>query len=199
MCTLRAGRANRALANSKLQIQDSRLKDSKQNGRPQRADGRKEEREEQLPGFCYVGCLRALVPLNDFEFNAITFLERLIAVGGDGRIVHEHIGAVVPADKSVPFRVIKPFHLTSHFQLSLPPSDPEVEPLRAPVPAARRESIKRPKGVNKKSSGRSLQDHPPEPVDQDAVINQHNHCADGESWPGDAQAGNFLAPMAHAG
>src|SRR3974390_696718 len=57
-----------------------------------------------------VCCLRSLLTLNDLELDGVAFLEALVAGGGDGTIVNEHIGAAIASDESVSLCIVKPLH-----------------------------------------------------------------------------------------
>jgi hypothetical protein len=57
--------------------------------------------------------LRPLLALYDVELHIVTFLEALISIHLDRAVVNEHIGPVVPANKTIPFCVIEPLHFAS--------------------------------------------------------------------------------------
>ena len=65
--------------------------------------------------FRNVCCLRTLGPLNNFKFHGIAFLECSITIAGYGRIVHEHIRAIIAPYETVALGIIEPFHCTLHF------------------------------------------------------------------------------------
>src|SRR5438876_9533679 len=46
-------------------------------------------------GFGYVFGLRAFLSLHDLEFHGVTLLQALVALGLDGAVVNEDVGAVV--------------------------------------------------------------------------------------------------------
>jgi hypothetical protein len=55
-------------------------------------------------------CLPALGALDDVELNALTFLKRTEAVRLDGGVMHEHVIAILTADKSEALGIVKPFY-----------------------------------------------------------------------------------------
>src|SRR2546422_7233179 len=54
--------------------------------------------------------LPALRSFGDFELYTLAFLQAAEAACLDGREVYENIFATLPADKAVPFRVVKPLY-----------------------------------------------------------------------------------------
>ena len=62
--------------------------------------------------FCDVAGLGPFLALDDLKFNFVTFLQALIPLGGDGRVVNENIGSTIAADKTEPLSVVKSFNGT---------------------------------------------------------------------------------------
>lgn len=63
-------------------------------------------------------CLRAAFALDDFEFDHLILVERLVAFALDARVVNEHVAAAVRSlDETVALRCIEPFDLALHFRL----------------------------------------------------------------------------------
>lgn len=56
--------------------------------------------------------LRALLSLNNVEFYLVAFFEALVSVYLYGAVVYKNVRSIVASDKSVPFRVVKPLHLS---------------------------------------------------------------------------------------
>ncbi len=71
---------------------------------------------EALRALIHVRGLWTLLPLCDFEFHFIAFLQALIALGGDGAVVNKNVGPIGTSDESVPLRVIEPLDCAFHFQ-----------------------------------------------------------------------------------
>jgi len=68
--------------------------------------------------------LRTAGSLNHFEFDALTFVQRLVAVADDRAEVHEYIMADFRFDKAEAFLRVEPFYFsllhedfTSHFPI----------------------------------------------------------------------------------
>ena len=55
--------------------------------------------------------LRSLISLDDVELYIVTFLQTLIPVRLNRRVVYEHIGTIFPSDESESFRIVEPLHL----------------------------------------------------------------------------------------
>jgi hypothetical protein len=64
-----------------------------------------------FPGPDYLIRLRPLLALNDVEFHVIALLQALVSIHLNRAVVDEHIRPVVPADKTVAFRIVEPLHL----------------------------------------------------------------------------------------
>jgi hypothetical protein len=62
-----------------------------------------------------IGGLGTFGPLDDLEFDGISFLQRAVAIAHDGGVVNKYIWSVISPDKSVAFRVIKPLNVSLHF------------------------------------------------------------------------------------
>lgn len=60
----------------------------------------------------YILSLGAFLPLDNFEFNIIAFLEAFVAFRLDGTVVDEHIRAVIATDEAEALCVIEPFDFT---------------------------------------------------------------------------------------
>src|SRR5581483_524803 len=70
----------------------------------------------------YVRCLGAFLPLRNFEFDLIAFLQALIAFGTNCAVVNKYIGPVFPPDESITFCVVKPLYCAFHtIHLPAPP------------------------------------------------------------------------------
>src|SRR5690606_21935563 len=62
-------------------------------------------------GGLYAGGLGPLRSLRDFVADALAFLQGAEALGCNGRIVHEHVGAaVLGGDEAEPLGVVEPLH-----------------------------------------------------------------------------------------
>lgn len=59
---------------------------------------------------CDVFGLWTLLPLGDLELHHVTFLERLIPLALDGRIMNKHIGPGVLSDETIALGIAEPFH-----------------------------------------------------------------------------------------
>ena len=66
--------------------------------------------------------LRSFLALNDVELYFVAFLQGLIAVQLDRRVMNEDIRPVVTSDESVALGVIEPLDLTFELSHRLPPS-----------------------------------------------------------------------------
>ena len=55
--------------------------------------------------------LRPFISLDDVEFYVVTFLQALIPVRLNRRVVYEHIGTIFPPDESESFRIVEPLYL----------------------------------------------------------------------------------------
>jgi len=64
--------------------------------------------------FRHVRRLGSFRSLHDLELHRISFLQCPVSLADDRRIMYEHIGAVVPPDESIPFRIVKPFNCSLH-------------------------------------------------------------------------------------
>ena len=62
----------------------------------------------------YVHSLFAFGAVADFEFDCLTFVERLETIRYDTREVNEDFFAVLTRNESVAFLAIEPFYLTCH-------------------------------------------------------------------------------------
>ena len=69
----------------------------------------------------HVLSLRAFLTLDDFKLYIVTLLKALVTIRLDRAVVHKHIRAVVPADKTEALRVVKPFHFTFNSRHVLAP------------------------------------------------------------------------------
>jgi hypothetical protein len=66
------------------------------------------------PDFFDVLRLESFGALHYLKLHQLIFLECPKAVFLDGAVMHEDIGAVFPGNKSKPFGIIEPLHLTLH-------------------------------------------------------------------------------------
>ena len=67
----------------------------------------------------YACCRQAFRTLRDCKLNTLPFVERLVPVGLDGRIVNEHIVATFPGDKPVALRRVEPLNSSCFSQCFL--------------------------------------------------------------------------------
>ncbi len=67
----------------------------------------------------YAGCSQAFRTLRDGKLNTLSFVERLVSVGLDGRVVNEHIVATFPGDEPVALRRVKPLNSSCFSQCFL--------------------------------------------------------------------------------
>jgi hypothetical protein len=58
--------------------------------------------------------LRSFLALHNLELHRVAFLQALVAFAGDGAVVNEHIGSIVPSNEPISFGIIEPLH--SSFQ-----------------------------------------------------------------------------------
>jgi hypothetical protein len=58
----------------------------------------------------YVLGLETLGTLHDVELHCLAFLQAAEAIRLNGRKMHEHVFAILPADEAVSFGVVKPLH-----------------------------------------------------------------------------------------
>jgi len=65
--------------------------------------------------FHYVLGLIALGTLDHLKLHCLVFIQGAEALALDGAVMHEDIGAVIPADEAKTFGIIKPFYRTSFF------------------------------------------------------------------------------------
>jgi hypothetical protein len=65
--------------------------------------------------FHYVLGLVALGTLDYLKLHCLVFIQGAEALALDGAVMHEDIGAVIPADEAKTFGIIKPFYRTSFF------------------------------------------------------------------------------------
>jgi hypothetical protein len=72
------------------------------------------ERLSSLGQLGYAVGLRAFLTLYDFKLNLIAFLKTLVTFRLYGAVVNEHIGAVILADESETFGVVKPLDCASN-------------------------------------------------------------------------------------
>jgi hypothetical protein len=59
-----------------------------------------------------VAGLRALLALDDLEFDVVAFLQAFVAFRTDGTVVNENIGTVITSDETEPLGIIEPLDLT---------------------------------------------------------------------------------------
>ena len=62
-----------------------------------------------------VRCLETLGSLGDFEFNGLTFVQRLVAIGLNGREVNENIFAGLALNESESLCSIEPLYCSLFF------------------------------------------------------------------------------------
>ena len=67
-------------------------------------------------------CLRALLALDNVEFDLIAFFERFVSVQLDRRVVDEYVWPVFASDESVTLGVVKPLDFTFVLSHRLLPS-----------------------------------------------------------------------------
>jgi hypothetical protein len=76
-----------------------------------------------FPNSSYGIGLRALLSLDDVEFDLVTLLEALVSIELNRAVVNKHVGAVVPANKTITLRVVEPLDFAfvlSHEPVDLP-------------------------------------------------------------------------------
>ncbi len=61
-----------------------------------------------LRNFGHIGRLRPLLSLDNLKLHLIPFLQALVALGGDGAVVNEHIRSIVSAKESISLGIVKP-------------------------------------------------------------------------------------------
>jgi len=71
----------------------------------------------------HVLCLKAFWAFGDIELYGLAFLQAAETAALDGREMYENVFAILPADKAVAFRVVKPlhcslFHCSAYFYLN---------------------------------------------------------------------------------
>ena len=67
--------------------------------------------------------LRALLSLDDVEFDLVTLLEALVSIELNRAVVNKHIRAVIPTNKPITLRVVEPLDFAfvlSHEPVDLP-------------------------------------------------------------------------------
>jgi hypothetical protein len=69
--------------------------------------------EERLGKLYDVSGLRAFLPLDDFEFHLIAFLQALVALGIDSAVVNENIRTIIAPNESEPFGIVEPLDRSS--------------------------------------------------------------------------------------
>lgn len=65
----------------------------------------------------YVLSLQTLWAFGHFEFNAVTFIERLESPALNGAVMYEYIITGITADKTIAFVVVKPLYGSLFFHL----------------------------------------------------------------------------------
>jgi hypothetical protein len=78
-----------------------------------------DDKESLSSGFLDVGSLRTFRSLHNLELDYVSFLQSPVTVTDYGRVVNEHIRAIVAPDKAVPFCVIEPFYDATQASASL--------------------------------------------------------------------------------
>jgi hypothetical protein len=84
--------------------------------RPVEVPSRRPEFRMRLASFFYVGRLWAFGSLNNFKFDRISFLQRAVAISHNRGIMNEYVWAIIAPDEAIAFRVVEPFHSTSHLR-----------------------------------------------------------------------------------
>lgn len=62
----------------------------------------------------YILCLRTLLPGGDFELYRVTFLQALVTLGLNRRVMNEHICAIVLSNEPVALTVVEPLHFSCY-------------------------------------------------------------------------------------
>ncbi len=62
----------------------------------------------------HVTSLRPLWTLDNFEFNRVPFVQGLVTLADDCRVMDKYVWTVIASDEAVAFRVIEPSDLTLH-------------------------------------------------------------------------------------
>src|SRR5437764_6828788 len=63
-----------------------------------------------LRTFAYVGGLWSFLPLDDFEFHWIAFLQALVALARNRAVVDKHVGPVIASDEPIAFCIVEPLY-----------------------------------------------------------------------------------------
>lgn len=66
--------------------------------------------------------LRSFISLHDVELDGIAFLEALIPVRLNRRVMYEHIGTIIAPNESEPFCIIEPLHFAFMLRHGTPTS-----------------------------------------------------------------------------
>ena len=79
------------------------------------------------PGYCtglshrsdYAGCSQAFRTLRDGKLNTLPFVERLVSISLDGRVVNEHVVTTFPGDEPVALGRVEPLNSSCFSQCFL--------------------------------------------------------------------------------
>src|SRR5208283_3912506 len=66
----------------------------------------------------HIRSLRPFLTINDLKFDHVAFLQALVALGSQSAVVHEHVRAILPADKAKAFRIVEPFDGSFQFHFA---------------------------------------------------------------------------------
>src|ERR1700733_2388158 len=66
--------------------------------------------------FFHFGGLRTFRALHDFKFNLLAFLQRFVAIAGNGGEVDENIRAIVASDEAESLGIVEPFYRSDHVE-----------------------------------------------------------------------------------
>src|ERR1035437_8006580 len=61
-------------------------------------------------GLGHIGGLRPFLSLDNLKLHLVALLQALVAFGGDGAVMNEHIRSIVTAEEAVSFGVVEPLH-----------------------------------------------------------------------------------------
>ena len=75
-------------------------------------DGSVVAEDELLRCFANVRCLRTFLPLADFEFDCVPLLQALVALRGNGAVMHKDIRPGIATDEPVAFGIVEPLDRT---------------------------------------------------------------------------------------
>jgi hypothetical protein len=63
---------------------------------------------------CHIRGLRSFRPLDNLEFNRIPFIQGLVTLGYDRRVMDKHIRTSIAPDEAITFRIVEPLDRAFH-------------------------------------------------------------------------------------